>query len=95
MRRTRAQFRGFLSGLVDSSVLLLALQTPIDLAPASAPALPRRPTAILAICPRCGRSVPFPVRTRRGALTLAECDDCDLYFEVKADSSEGNGHRES
>ena len=93
MRRTRVQFGGFLSGLVDSSVLLLALQTPIDLAPASA--LPRRPTAILAICPRCGRSVPFPVRTRRGALTLAECDDCDIYFEVEASSFEGNGQRES
>jgi hypothetical protein len=35
-------------------------------------------------CPLCGRAVPHPARLRDGSLALAECEDCDLYFEAPA-----------
>jgi len=35
-------------------------------------------------CPLCGRAVPHPPWLRDGSLALAECDDCDLYFEASA-----------
>ncbi len=35
-------------------------------------------------CPLCGRAVERPARLRDGSLALAECDDCDLYFEAPA-----------
>jgi transcription elongation factor Elf1 len=35
------------------------------------------------ICPLCGRSVPAPIVVRSGARALAECEECDLYFEVR------------
>ncbi len=34
-------------------------------------------------CPHCGRAVSYPGRTRDGSMILAECLDCDLYFDVK------------
>jgi hypothetical protein len=33
-------------------------------------------------CCCCGGQVPYPGRNRDGSNPLAECPDCDLYFEV-------------
>jgi hypothetical protein len=33
-------------------------------------------------CCCCGGQVPYPGRIRDGSNPLAECPDCDLYFEV-------------
>jgi hypothetical protein len=33
-------------------------------------------------CCCCGGQVPYPGRTGNGSNPLAECPDCDLYFEV-------------
>ena len=33
-------------------------------------------------CRCCGGQVPYPGRNRDGSNPLAECPDCDLYFEV-------------
>jgi hypothetical protein len=38
--------------------------------------------ALGAECPRCGRAVPHP-GWAGGAPALAECADCDLYFEPR------------
>jgi len=35
-------------------------------------------------CPFCRRAVPYPGRLEGGEWPLAECDSCDLYFEVSA-----------
>ena len=32
-------------------------------------------------CPFCGQQVPYPGRARDGSSALAECHDCDVYFE--------------
>jgi hypothetical protein len=32
-------------------------------------------------CPFCRGAVPYPGRSRDGSATLAECADCDVYFE--------------
>ena len=32
-------------------------------------------------CPFCGHQVAYPGRARDGSHTLAECPDCDVYFE--------------
>jgi hypothetical protein len=32
-------------------------------------------------CPFCRVAVPYPGRSRDGSATLAECADCDVYFE--------------
>jgi hypothetical protein len=32
-------------------------------------------------CPFCGGQVPYPGRSRDGSNALAECHDCDVYFE--------------
>ena len=37
----------------------------------------------MAACPLCGQAVPYPIMVRDGSLSLAECLDCDLYFEVE------------
>jgi hypothetical protein len=34
-------------------------------------------------CPFCGEQVPYPDRTRDGSSALAECQDCDIYFDVQ------------
>ncbi len=34
-------------------------------------------------CPLCGRAVPHPVVVRGGSRSLAECADCDVYFEAE------------
>jgi hypothetical protein len=34
-------------------------------------------------CPFCGEQVPYPGRTRDGSGALAECQDCDIYFDVQ------------
>lgn len=36
-------------------------------------------------CPFCRRAVPYSGRLEGGQWPLAECDRCDLYFEVSAD----------
>ncbi len=33
-------------------------------------------------CPFCRRAVAYPGRTRDGALPLAECLACDVYFAI-------------
>jgi hypothetical protein len=40
-------------------------------------------TGPVVACPLSCRSVPYPVVVRDGSLSLAECADCDLYFEAK------------
>ena len=35
-------------------------------------------------CPFCGRPAAYPGRSRNGALALAECDHCDVYFDFDA-----------
>lgn len=42
------------------------------------------PIAADVACPLCGRAVPHPPWLRDGSLALAECEDCDLYFEAPA-----------
>jgi hypothetical protein len=42
----------------------------------------RRTRDLGATCPHCGRAVVVPGLTSRGERPLAECDPCDLYFEV-------------
>jgi hypothetical protein len=32
-------------------------------------------------CPFCRAPVPYPGRSRDGSAPLAECEDCDVYFE--------------
>jgi hypothetical protein len=34
-------------------------------------------------CPFCGDQVPYPGRTRDGSHALAECQGCDIYFDVQ------------
>jgi hypothetical protein len=34
-------------------------------------------------CPFCGQQVPYPGRARDGSNALAECTDCDVYFDFK------------
>ena len=36
-------------------------------------------------CPFCRHPVPSPIRAGDGALTLAECARCDVYFDTSAD----------
>jgi hypothetical protein len=36
-------------------------------------------------CPFCRRPVPSPAWAGDGSLTLAECLDCDVYFDTSAD----------
>ena len=33
-------------------------------------------------CPFCREPVPYPGRSGDGSATLAECADCDVYFEA-------------
>jgi hypothetical protein len=51
---------------------------------------PRRDTAehdvqLALDCPFCDRPVPYPGRTRDGALPMAECARCDVYFDFQPD----------
>ena len=39
---------------------------------------------LVVACPFCGRPAAYPGRTRDGALALAECDRCDVYFDFDA-----------
>ncbi len=34
-------------------------------------------------CPFCRRPVPYPGRCRDGSRAMAECADCDVYFEFE------------
>jgi hypothetical protein len=34
-------------------------------------------------CPFCRGAVPYPGRSGDGSATLAECADCDVYFEFE------------
>jgi hypothetical protein len=34
-------------------------------------------------CPFCGQQVAYPGRASNGSAALAECDDCDVYFEFQ------------
>jgi hypothetical protein len=34
-------------------------------------------------CPFCRQAVPYPGRSRDGSAALAECADCDVYFECE------------
>jgi hypothetical protein len=34
-------------------------------------------------CPFCREPVPYPGRSRDGSAALAECADCDVYFEFE------------
>src|SRR5262249_13612827 len=34
-------------------------------------------------CPFCCEPVPYPGRARDGSGALAECQDCDIYFDVQ------------
>jgi hypothetical protein len=34
-------------------------------------------------CPFCRRPVAYPGRCSDGSATLAECEDCDVYFEFE------------
>lgn len=34
-------------------------------------------------CPFCRGAVPYPGRARDGSTAMAECPDCDVYFEVR------------
>jgi hypothetical protein len=77
-RAKRSRIASGLTGLLDSAVLLLALQMPSALV---ADGMARMATVE---CPHCGQSVPYPSRARDGSLTLAECDDCDIYFDVES-----------
>jgi hypothetical protein len=36
-------------------------------------------------CPFCNRPVPYPGSTRDGALPMAECARCDVYFDFQPD----------
>jgi len=36
-------------------------------------------------CPFCGLPVPFPGLASDGSETLAECDQCDIYFGFDVD----------
>ena len=36
-------------------------------------------------CPFCDRPVPYPGCTRDGALPMAECARCDVYFDFQSD----------
>ena len=79
MRRSRKVGRG--SGLarwLESSIMLLALTNPATLVDRD-----EEQAGLAVTCPHCGRSVPFPARTRTGALCLAECEECDIYFEAE------------
>ena len=60
----------------DATVLALALQLGASTVTGLA-----SPTSTV-VCPHCGQSVPFPAATKDGDLSLAECDDCDIYFDV-------------
>jgi hypothetical protein len=41
---------------------------------------------LVVACPHCRRHVPYPGMTRDGALAMAECAGCDVYFFVRPDS---------
>jgi hypothetical protein len=43
--------------------------------------------ALGAECPRCSRAVPHPGWAGDGAPALAECADCDLYFEPRPETA--------
>ena len=65
-----------IAGLLDSSMMISTLDDACDVAQER-----RKPVASVA-CPLCGRYVPYPVQTKRGVLSLAECDHCDIYFDA-------------
>jgi hypothetical protein len=41
---------------------------------------------LVADCPHCRRPVPYPGRAADGSPALAECTDCDLYFEPRPET---------
>jgi len=41
-------------------------------------------SAAAVACPLCSRAVPHPPWLRDGSLALAECENCDIYFEAPA-----------
>lgn len=67
-----------IASLLDSSVMIAPFEDACEVAEEN-----RKSVASVA-CPLCGRSVPYPVLTKRGALSLAECDDCDIYFDAQS-----------
>lgn len=60
--------------LVRSLGFSLASLEPDDLEPED--------LVLAVICPFCRDTVPYPGSARDGALPLAECDACDVYFEI-------------
>jgi transcription elongation factor Elf1 len=60
-----------------------AMQVEPDVAECIVESTEQRRTNDLGVtCPHCGRAVVVPGVTARGETPLAECDPCDLYFEV-------------
>jgi hypothetical protein len=76
-----ALFAGIILGiasLLDSSMMIAPFEDACEVAEEN-----RKSVASVA-CPLCGRCVPYPALTRRGVLSLAECDDCDIYFDAQS-----------
>jgi hypothetical protein len=44
-------------------------------------ASPSEELRLVVHCPFCRGAVPYPGRSSDGSATLAECADCDVYFE--------------
>jgi len=59
-------------GLIRDLGFGLLSERPDDLAPED--------VALMVACPHCRRPVPYPGVAGDGALTMAECLDCDVYF---------------
>ena len=45
----------------------------------------RRTLQLVVDCPFCRQPVPSPSWAGDGSLTLAECLDCDVYFDTSVD----------
>jgi hypothetical protein len=69
-----AQATGETIALIRTLGFGLVTEAPDDLEPED--------LGLVAACPHCRCQVPYPGMTRDGALVMAECVQCDVYFHV-------------
>jgi hypothetical protein len=81
---TRAQLHGAVAHATGETIALirklgfgLMTEQPDDLEPED--------VNLVVACPHCRCQVPYPGITRDGALAMAECAGCDVYFYVRPD----------
>jgi hypothetical protein len=82
---TRAQLHGAVARATGETIALihklgfgLITEQPDDLEPED--------VSLVVDCPRCHQRVPYPGIAGDGALAMAECAECDVYFYVRPDT---------